>query len=93
MVIQERHRNSKVCYLCGEAGHFCKDCPKNIHQNLLKFKHKGKSACLISKGESCSDSESDEKVFGVSSQSHNPNVWIVDLAQLKQTYAFHTKRV
>ena len=74
----KRHRNSKVCYLCGEAGHFWKDCPKNVHQNLSKSKHKGKSACLISEGESYSDSESDKKVFGVSSQFHNPNVWIVN---------------
>ena len=72
------HRNKKVCYLCGEIGHFRKDCPKNLHQKLSKPKHKGKSACLVSQGESCSDTESDEKVFGVSSQSHNPNVWIVD---------------
>ena len=70
------HRN-KVCYLCGETGHFRKDCPKNLYQRLLKPKHKGKSACLIS-GESGSDTESDEKVFGVSSQPHNPNIWIVD---------------
>ena len=66
------HRNKKVCYLCGEIGQFRKDCPKNLHQKLSK--HKGKSACLVSQGESCSDTESDEKVFGVSSQSHNPNV-------------------
>ena len=71
------HRN-KVCYLCGETGHFRKDCPKNLHQKLPKPKHKGKSACLISEGESGSDNESDEKVFGVSSQPHNPNAWIVD---------------
>ena len=72
------HLNKKVCYLCGEIGHFRKDCPKNLCQKLSKPKHKGKSACLVSQGESCSDTESDEKVFGVSSQSHNPNVWIVD---------------
>ena len=74
----KEHQNKKVCSLCGEIGHFCKDCPKNLHQKLSKPKHKGKSACLVSQGESCSDTESDEKVFGVSSQSHNPNVWIVD---------------
>ena len=64
--------------MCGETGYFRKDCPKNIYQKLSKPKHKGKSACLISEEESCSDTESDEKVFGVSSQSHNPNVWIID---------------
>ena len=72
------HRNKKICYLCGKTGHFCKDCPQNLYQRLPKPKHKGKSACLISEGESGSDTESDEKVFGVSSQPHNPNVWIVD---------------
>ena len=71
------YRN-KVCYLCGETGHFCKDCPKNLHQKLSKPKHKGKSACLVSEEESHSDTEPEEKVFGVSSQSHNPNIWIVD---------------
>ena len=48
-----RHRK-KVCYLYGETGHFRKDCPKNLYQKLSKPKHKGKSACLISEGESCS---------------------------------------
>ena len=72
------HLNKRVCYLCGEIGHFRKDWPKNLHQKLSKPKHKGKFACLVSQGESYSDTESDEKVFGVSSQSHNPNVWIVD---------------
>ena len=42
--------------------------------SVSKPKHKGKSACLLSQGESCSDTESDEKVFGVSSLSPNPNV-------------------
>ena len=32
------HRNKKVCYLCGETGHFRKAKPK----------HKGKSTCLVS---------------------------------------------
>ena len=41
-------------------------------------KHKGKSACLISEADSYSDSESDETVLGISSQSCNSNVWIVD---------------
>ena len=63
--------------MCGETGHFHKDCPKNLYQKLSKPKHKGKSACLIC-GETCLDTESDEKVFGISSHSHNSNVWIVD---------------
>ena len=73
-----RGHQKKVCYLCDETGHFPKHCPKILYQKLSKSKHKGKSACLLSEGESCSDTESDEKVFGVSSQSHNQNVWIVD---------------
>ena len=43
-------------YLCGEAGHYCKNCPKNVHQNLSKSKHESKFASLISEGESYSDS-------------------------------------
>ena len=61
------HQNKKVYYLCGEIGHFHKDCSKNLHQKLSKPKHKGKSACLVSQGECCSNTASDEKVFGVSS--------------------------
>ena len=71
-------RYKKVSYLCGETGHFCKDCPKNHHQKSSKSKHKAKSACMVSQGESHSDIEPDERVFGASSQSHNPNSWIVD---------------
>ena len=48
---------------------------KNLHQKLSKPKHKGKSTCLISEGEFCSDTELDERVFGASSQFHNPNVF------------------
>ena len=74
----KRWQYKKTCYLCGESGHFCKDCPKNFHQKLFKSKHKAKSACMVSQGESHSDTESDETVFGASSQSHNPQDWIVD---------------
>ena len=50
---------------------FTKTCRSlNTKVNLLVYS--------ISEGESYSDRESDEKVFGASSQSHNPNVWIVD---------------
>ena len=74
----KRWQYKKTCYLCGESGRFCKDCPKNFHQKLFKSKHKAKSACMVSQGESHSDTESDETVFGASSQSHNPQDWIVD---------------
>ena len=74
----KRYQYKKTCYLCGESGHFCKDCPKNLHQKLSKSKHKAKSACMVSQGESHSDTESDERVFGVSSQSYNPQGWVVD---------------
>ena len=50
--------------MCGETGHFHKDCPKNLYQKLSKPRNRGKSACLISEEESCSGTESDEKVFG-----------------------------
>ena len=74
----KRYYYKKTCYFCGESGHFFKDCPKYLHQKSFKSKHKAKSACMVSQGESHSDTESDEKVFGAYSQSHNPTDWIVD---------------
>ena len=72
------YQYKKTCYFCGESGHFFKDCPKSLHQKPLKSKHKVKSAYMVSQGESHSDSESDEKVFGASSQSYSSHDWIVD---------------
>ena len=72
--ISKRYYYKKTCYFCGENGHFFKDCPKYLHQ---KSKHKAKSAYMVLQGESHSDSESDEKVFGAYSQSHNSHDWIV----------------
>ena len=74
----KRYQYKKTCYFCGESGYFFKDCPKSLHQKPLKSKHKVKSAYMVSQGESHSDSESDEKVFGASSQSYNSHGWIVD---------------
>ena len=64
----KRWQHKKTCYLCGESGHFCKSCPKNFHQNLFKSKHKAKSACMVSQGESHSDTESDEQYL-----EHHPS--------------------
>ena len=76
----KQYQYKKTCYFCGKSGHFFKDCPKSLHQKPLKSKHKVKSAYMVSQGEShsYSDSESDEKVFGASSQSYNSHGWIVD---------------
>ena len=73
------HQNKTVCYLCGKQDVFIRTAQRIFTKSSVsKPKHKGKSACLVSQGESCSDTESDEKVFRVSSLSPNPNFWIVD---------------
>ena len=67
------HQHKKVCYLCGETGHFRRN------QKFLKCKHKGKPAHVESHdGGSHSENESDEGVFGTSSQLYNSGGWIVD---------------
>ena len=65
--------------MCGEPGHFHRDCPKNRSQKFSKCKHKAKSVSTESCEGSHSDTESDEEAFyGVSSQSYNSGGWIVD---------------
>ena len=49
------HQHKKVCYLCGEPGHFCRDCPKNRSQKFSKSKHKAKSVSTESLEGSHSD--------------------------------------
>ena len=34
------HQHKKVCYLCGETGHFPRDCPKNHLQKSLSLSTK-----------------------------------------------------
>ena len=70
----KRYYYKKTCYFCGENGHFFKDCPKYLHQKSFKSKHKAKSACMVLQGESHSDSESDEKVFGAYSQCRRTSI-------------------
>ena len=73
------HQHKKVFYLCGETGHFRRDCRKNRHQKSLKSKHKAKPVRIESHDVgSHSDNESDERSFGASSQSYNSGGWIVD---------------
>ena len=72
-------QHKKVCYLCGEPGHFRWDCPKNRSQKFSKSKHKAKPVSTESREGSHSDTESDEEAFyGVSSQSYNSGGWRVD---------------
>ena len=55
--------------------YFRSDCPNNRHKKSLKSKHKAKPAHMESNdGGSHSDNESDEGMFGTSSQSKNSGV-------------------
>jgi len=62
--------------LCGETGHFCRDCPRN--QQKSKPKHKAKPATTESVGSHFdSECDTDEGAFGIS-QSLDTEGWIVD---------------
>jgi len=67
------YQHKKVCYLCGVAGHFHRDCPKNRYQKFSKPKHKAKPACM----ESHEETKDDEGAFAVP-QTYNSGSWIVD---------------
>ena len=72
-----KHSQKKVCFLCGETGHFCRDCPRN--QQSSRPKHKAKPVSTESVG-SHSDCDTDDGAFGASSSSCEPGRWIVDSA-------------
>ena len=59
--------------MCGESGHFCRDCPRN--QQKSKPKHKAKLESVGSHFDP--ECDADEGAFGAS-QSFDTEGWIVD---------------
>ena len=69
---EKQEKSKKACYLCGELGHFQRNCPKGHNKRRSwKPKHKAKTAR--------EESSESEKAFGsTTSQSHNSGSWIID---------------
>jgi len=72
-----RPHQKKVCFLCGETGHFCRECPRN--QQMSKPKHKTKPATTQSEGSHVDiECDTDEGAFGASTKPGDSKGWIVD---------------
>ena len=72
------YRHMRVCYLCGEPGHYRRNCPKNqddcVRKTSMKSNHKAQpTACTQLEppheepAEYLDESESTEGAFGASS--------------------------
>ena len=50
---QDKMKDKRACYMCGETGHFCKDCLKNRHKRKppVKPNNNAKSAAEESRNE------------------------------------------
>jgi len=63
--------------LCGESGHFCRECPRN--QWMSKPKHKTKPATTQSERSHVDlECDTDEGAFGASTKPGDSKGWIVD---------------
>jgi len=74
---KKSHQKKNVCFLCGETGDFCRDCPRN--QQMFKPKHKPRPATTQSRGSHIDiEYDTDEGAFGASTKPGDSNGWIID---------------
>jgi len=72
-----KSHQKKVCFLCGETGHFCRDFLRN--QQMFKPKHKARPATTQSEGSHVDiECDTDEGAFVASTKPGDSNGWIVN---------------